>query len=201
MSYKEYQKSRNAAWQLLLDCHVVELPVDLNQILRQLEIGAYPYQGNEMLIRNLGLENLIAQTEGLSFFRGEKPVILYDRNLLPYRIRFTVAHELGHIILGHVGPGEATKRNQEPGSGDGLLETAANQFAARLLAPACVLWGLDLHTASEISSQCHISYQAAMFRAKRMEELYRRNKFLTSPLEQKVYHEFLPFIEAHRHHY
>ena len=71
-------------------------------------------------------------------------------------------------------------------------------FAARLLAPACVLWGLDLHTAEEISEACNISLQAAGFRAERMKELYRRNRFLTSPLERKLYDQFRDFIEQNR---
>ncbi len=68
-------------------------------------------------------------------------------------------------------------------------------FAARLLAPACVLWGLRLHTWEEMADVCAISKPAAINRAARMEELYRRQKFLTSPLEQRVYEQFKPFID------
>lgn len=88
--------------------------------------------------------------------------------------------------------------NREPHPKDAPEEQAANQFAARLLAPACVLWALGVHTAEDIMELCHISRQAAQFRAKRMEELYRRDKFLTSPLERKVYQRFQPFIQEYR---
>jgi len=60
-------------------------------------------------------------------------------------------------------------------------------FASRFLAPACVLWGLNVHTAADIARFCEISKEAAEIRAKRMAELYKRNMFLTSPLERRVY--------------
>lgn len=90
------------------------------------------------------------------------------------RKRFTVAHELGHIVLGHV-------RHDSVACRDGVTlwnmgnqtepapeETAANIFASRLLAPACVLHALDIHTAGEIASVCGLSNMAAEARTKRM---------------------------------
>lgn len=191
MSYKEYQNARDAAWQLLLDCGVDRLPVNLSLICRRLGVKVYRYQA----VKQLPEEALI--TDGMTFFQQGEPVILYDQSKTPERIRFTVAHELGHLVLGHVVPGQQTTMNREPTPEDSPVETAANQFAARLLAPACVLWGLDLHTAEEIAGLCRISKQAAQFRAERMAILYERDKFLSSPLEQQVYHQFLPFIQEH----
>lgn len=121
--------------------------------------------------------------------------MLYNETCTPERIRFTVAHELGHIVLGHVSPGGITIANREPDPQDDPKEIAANQFAARLLAPACVLWGLDLHTAKEIAQVCRISKQAAEFRAERMNVLYSRNKFLTSQIERRLFQQFLPFMK------
>jgi len=71
-------------------------------------------------------------------------------------------------------------------------------FASRFLAPACVLWGLNVHTAADIARICEISAEAAGIRAKRMAELYKRNMFLTSPLERRVYGQFEKFIEQNR---
>ena len=69
-------------------------------------------------------------------------------------------------------------------------------FASRLLAPACVLWALNARTPEEIAALCQISHQAAKFRAERMAILYERNRFLSSPLERKVYDQFKEFIET-----
>ena len=195
MNYKDYQNVRDAAWKILLDCKIERLPVDLGLICRTLGVRAASYQSAEVLIQRRNLSEIVARSDGLSFFAGDIPVVLYNRACSPERARFTVAHELGHIVLRHVSPGTVTTANREPSPHDNPQETAANQFAARLLAPACVLWGLDLHTPEEIARVCHISMQSAEFRANRMDVLYARNRFLTSSLERRLYQQFLPFIK------
>ncbi len=198
MSYRDYQSARDAAWRILLDCGVDRLPVRLNTICRMLKIRALAYGQNAKMIERADLTQAVHRTDGMTFFLGETPIILFDDKAPPARAKFTVAHELGHIILGHVRPGSITTANREPSPRDAPEEQAANQFAARLLAPACVLWGLDVHTPDEIMELCHISRQAAQFRADRMKELYRRDMFLTSPLEREVYRRFQPFIRGCR---
>lgn len=195
MSYKNYQNARNAAWNILLDCKIDRLPVDLNLICRTLGVRIASYQSAEAMIRKRNLSAIVARSDGLSFFVENTPVVLYNKARSSERIRFTVAHELGHIVLGHVSPGTVTTANREPSPHDNPQETAANQFAARLLAPACVLWGLGLHNPEEIARVCHISMQSAEFRASRMDVLYARDKFLLSPLERRLYQRFLPFIK------
>lgn len=77
-------------------------------------------------------------------------------------------------------------------------ETEADMFAARLLAPACVLWGINAQTAEQIATVCNISREAAKIRAERMEVLRKRGKFLTSPLERQVYQQFESYIQNNR---
>lgn len=87
---------------------------------------------------------------------------------------------------------------REPDPGDNPIEQAANVFASRLLAPACVLWGCGVQSAEDIEQLCDISRAAAEFRWTRMQELYRRQRFLTSPLERLVYDQFADYIRGHR---
>lgn len=194
MNYKVYQQVRNASWQILIDCEVKELPVSLNEICKQLGVRVFSYTDAARIIQNKQLADIVTKTDGLSFYNGDMPVILFDQALPLNRNRFTVAHELGHIILGHVKRGQMTVMNREPSPDDNPYETAANQFTVRLLTPACVLWGLDLHTPEEISAVCGISLASATFRAERMKILYGRGKFLTSPLERRLYEQFEEFI-------
>ena len=196
MNYESYKRSRNAAWEILLACRVERLPVDLNIVLRHLEVRVYSYSRSRELLESTGLSEVAKQVSGLTFYAGDRPVILYNEAETPQRIRFTIGPELGHIVLGHVQPGEHTRQNREPRPGDSPAEQAANRFAADLLAPACVLWGLDLHRAEDIARVCKISIQAAQFRAERMEILYQRNKFLLHPLERAVYQQFESFIKG-----
>lgn len=183
MNYKDYQRSRNAAWQILIDCHVTELPVRVVQLCR--DIG--------VTVRRAPLPEGV---DGQSMILDGQPIILYRDTESTGRMRFTIAHELGHILLGHVGKYELVSR--EPSPQDNPIEQAANVFASRLLAPACVLWGCCVGSPEDIMGLCNISRAAAEFRWERMQELYRRNKFLLHPLEQQVYANFRPYIEQNK---
>lgn len=179
MNYKKYRESRDLAWRVLLNEGVVELPVNVVQLCRGMGILVKYYDGD-------------GNSDGYSTIFLGRPRIFVSRNCSPERQRFTIAHELGHILLGHVG--EYDLVNREPNSKDNPIEQAANVFASRLLAPACVLWAMDAKTPEEIANLCRISKQAAGYRAERMAILYQRNKFLTSSVERKVYEQFADFI-------
>ena len=116
--------------------------------------------------------------------------VFFDSSLPTGRQRFTVAHEIGHLILGHVGRGMATVENREPTETERAEEQQANQFAARLLAPAYVLHEIAAITPEAIQELCGISRQAAEFRAERTQELERRNRYYSHPLEQQVLKQF-----------
>lgn len=64
--------------------------------------------------------------------------------------------------------------------------------------PATVLVALDIHTAAEIMSLCHVSRQSAEIRAERLQELCRRNKFNLYPAERKVREQFDDFIRNYQ---
>lgn len=185
--YGVYKKARNASWQALIDNKVDSLPVDIVRIV---------HNNGILLLKNSRAHELRQGEAGISVFDGKQWFIVYD-DLLPLgRKRFTVAHELGHIFLGH--PLVAGFHARITGGELPQTENEANVFASRFLAPACVLWGLNVHTSAEISRICEISKEAAEIRAKRMAELYKRNMFLTSPLERRVYNQFASFIEKNR---
>lgn len=181
MNYKNYQKSRNATWEMLLDLEIKELPVKITDLCRRI--------GIPVKFADLG-----AEQDGYSAIVNDKPIIVINslKRDNTARMRFTVAHELGHIMLGHVGVYELV--NREPSPSDNEIEQQANIFASRLLAPACVLWGCNVQSPEEIMQLCDISHQAAQFRFNRMKVLYERQKFLISPLEKKVYKQFKPFM-------
>lgn len=183
MDYKKYKNARDMAWKILLDADVRSLPINISRLCRSMGIKVKLYDGED-------------SSDGRSLIIDSCPLIFVNRNKPVPRQRFTAAHELGHILLGHVGLGELV--NREPSPGDNLLELEANIFASRLLAPACVLWGCNVKSEQDIMKLCDISRQAAEFRWQRMQLLLARNKFLTSPLERKVYDRFADYIELHK---
>ena len=110
------------------------------------------------------------------FINGQWYIIVDDSDYITVQ-RYSIAHEIGHILMGK-----------------DISEYEAERFAIDILAPACVLWGLHIHSAEDISRVCNISLTAARRRAERMSILYQRNKFLTSPLERQIFKQFSDFI-------
>lgn len=104
-------------------------------------------------------------------------------------------HEVGHYVLGHLGDSALTRSESECRPEE---EQAADRFAADVLMPACVLWGLDVRTPEEIAQLCNVSMRAAQIRAERMGVLYERNKFLLHPLERQVFEQFGKFIQNNK---
>ncbi len=183
MNYKKYQNARNLSWEILIREGISELPVSVGKICKRLGIVLKYYDGH-------------AGGDGYSTYIKGRPTIFVNRNCSEARKRFTAAHELGHILLGHVGVYDLV--NREPAPTDNPIEHEANVFASRLLAPACVLWGCNARTPDQIMGLCNISYQSACFRSERMTILYQRNKFLLSPMERQVYEQFRNYIERNR---
>lgn len=124
MNYKQYQQARDRAWRILIDLQINTLPVSTSAVCRRLGI----------VIRE---GDLPGESDGVSTIMNGVPYILVRESCSAERKRFTVAHELGHILAGHVGRYQLV--NREPSAKDNPIEQEANVFAARLLAPACVL--------------------------------------------------------------
>lgn len=187
MIYGKYKQSRNASWETLIDFGVTSLPVIPLDICKQAGIKVY---------RDSNAKILTGSQIGLAFYsNGSFRVIIDDSQILTRR-RFTLAHELGHIMLGHLLVDSSYGRVFDISKPE--IERQADVYASRLLAPACVLWGLNLHTPQEIAEACNISMQAATIRAERMEVLYKRNMFLSHPLERQVYENFREYIETNK---
>lgn len=194
MSYDDYKTARDMAWKILLECGIDALPVRPSVICDHYGWVLADYHTGASSIALLGLEELTKQTDGFCAVTKSHAYIFFDSTLPAGRQRFTIAHEVGHLVLGHVAPGGVTTVNREPAPGDDPIERQANQFAARLLAPACVLHELGAITPEAIQRACGLSRQAAEFRAARMRELERRNRYYTSPLERQVLQQFASHI-------
>lgn len=96
------------------------------------------------------------------FYKGFYVTIYKSRGRTPQRIRFSKAHELGHIILGHFTEFEQLDSYSIHRSKIyRILEREADMFAAELLAPTPVLKKLDMFDAEKIQCICDISKSAA----------------------------------------
>lgn len=206
MEYHIYRQSRDTAWQILLQTGAKELPIQLDVVCKLLGIRTRSYTRAYTLMEKMELLHLTQKTDGFTYHEAGGHIIFLHTTLPIPRQRFTVAHELGHIVLGHVARGHYTLRNREPDARDSPDEQAANAFAARLLAPACVLHFAGIKTAEQIEQTCNISKQAAQYRAERLAILKKRQGvflqqfgkscFFRSELEHDVYLQFTEYIET-----
>jgi len=186
MYYGIYKNIREGAWQCLVDFEICTLPIDILKIAKTCNIR---------VVRNSSLNILSEGEKGKSFFDGDSWIIIYDDESPTENARFTIAHELGHIFLGHETT-HAKYLGAKEFKNKPVNEKQADMFALRLLCPACVIWGLDLRTANDIAAYCRVDQKVAAERHRRMKELYKRNKFLTSPMEKELYGNFKEYIKA-----
>ena len=191
MYYAIYKDIRDSAWRCLLNFNLDRLPIDIPKITRTANIH---------VVRDSLVSDLLPDEKGKVYYDGLRWHIVYrDTDPVAER-RFTLAHELGHIFLGH-NLKYAKYAGMQEFERKGKAEQQADAFALRLLCPACVLHALDLTTAEEIAAACKIPLDVAKLRANRMRELNKRNEFLASPLEREVYQKFEAYISAHRRFY
>lgn len=147
------------AYTLLNSMGIVSLPVDPFEILNQFGWKAYTVEEAE----EYGVKcpfNLNENKPAINFrvpITGERYIIYYDEKYIP-RLRWSIAHEIGHIILGH--EKEFTNRLTE--TEYSIAEIEAHLFAAELLAPTRII-ASDLFpkTNDKIASLCNISPDAA----------------------------------------
>jgi len=101
-----------------------------------------PYHGIDFVIESCSIDLIplrnVTNDKLLGFYgnNGKEKFIAYNANLIPQRILFTKAHELGHFALGHelksdiVTESVNSKREHKD-----QQETEANVFAASFLMP------------------------------------------------------------------
>lgn len=187
MIYGKYKNIRNASWQCIIDYNITKLPISLVSIANK---------SNIQIVKNSVVNLLRATERGISVYDGDKWLIVYDDNIKTSVSRFTVAHEFGHIFLGHELKKGYYARTFDKNKPE--VEQAADMFAARLLAPACVLHELQALSAEQIAKVCNISISAAVVRSERMQVLEARNKYYLHPLERRVREQFDSFIKENR---
>lgn len=169
-----YYNVRNNAWDFLIKNNINEYPLSINKIIKQnnwylVDYQVYcNYKGKDIfeLISKFP-DAFTVQDKNNNF------LICFNTQNNKQRIRFSIAHEIGHIVLGHL------YKNEK-------LEKEANMFASRILMPMLLIKELGITTPEELANICDVSIEAATFRFKRFNEIMGREKFYTNPLEIKL---------------
>lgn len=128
---------------------------------------------------------------------GDNYIILYDNARTPKeRINFTIAHELGHIVLGHLKnvtmrPRYMTNRRNDP------LEKEADAFAGELIRPPIPFVLIGWNLPDNIRAICNITYEAATVCSKLVRTLQKKRNHPRYFKEFHFYHtQFFDFLYA-----
>lgn len=183
MTKEEYKNIRDLAWYILRETKVNKLPVNIVEVCAKLDVKVRSYDNDHHFAKNY--------KNGFSIILNNSDKIIFYNKAIKnkYRNRFTIAHELGHIMLGH----NTNENNKEYKA----METEANMFAIRILAPLCVLHEIKLNSAKELAEICGLSKQASNIRFKKFEKAEIENNFYLDPKEAKLVMQFENFIKKY----
>lgn len=180
---EKYYSLSKAVRQFIIQNKIKSLPVDLIKIIHKNGWKSAKYS-KSMEIITLIDPNLCVDNWGFTIEVQGKFIIFYDDLINKGSQNFTLAHEIGHIVLKHY-------LQEMPAT----MEKEANMFAARLLMPMCVLHECKVETPEDIQNMCSVSNTAARYRFERLQIVKQRNKFYMDSTELKVKEQFDKFIK------
>lgn len=153
--------AENAAIQLLNDMNLLgEDYVDVHQILSRLAIN-----NKQVKIYTGYLEGL----KGYTFHHNGNFMVCYDPDgFHEHNVRFTLAHEIGHIYLGHFKENNIDSRDIY-----GRCEYEANYFAAALLMPEHLLYNFNTLAQDVIADRLRVSQESLGYRINTLHDLNR----------------------------
>lgn len=126
-------------------------PFDCFEICKQLEFVVVPYSKLSEKKRNM--LNICSEDGCHVLWETNKDefvnVIYYNDCMPGCRIRFTIMHEIAHIILDHTEHSE-------------LAESEANYFAKYALAPPPLVYKLHIEDYVELAEKFDLSYECAL---------------------------------------
>ena len=179
--------------------HLHSLPIDPFDVCNRLGIPIVSYSeacdyGFHAIIQKINrvdVDGFCSKDDSNHF------VIFYDDARTPKeRINFTIAHELGHIVLGHLKnvtmrPRYMTNRKNDP------REREADAFAGELIRPPILFVLIGWHLPHHIRMICNITYEAATVCSKQVKILQKKRSNPYYFEDFQFYHEqFFDFIYA-----
>lgn len=164
-----FKRAENAAYELLKRSNTQTLPTQVKMLAKMfpnLRIKSYSWFGDKY---GMTLEEICVfanSLEGCCYYKksAQRYIILYNDKVDNYgRIRWTIAHELGHFILKHneLSARTIVARNSLSDEEYEIFEKEANCFARTLLAPPGVITSLGIEDPTMLSELCGISFEAA----------------------------------------
>ena len=109
------------------------------------------------------IADLFGSQDGCTHYewKHDRFLISYNTAKFPSRIRWTIAHELGHVAAGHFYELEDRQILSAPPELHEMMEDEADYFASELLAPTTAIITLGVRSASDLRIRFGLSDDAA----------------------------------------
>lgn len=183
--YKYIHRKTN---EVFISCKLDSYPVDLFSLFKNFKNCRVVSYSTQMKKYNLTEEETVSyfgSDEGCTIYNPSKDrYIIFFNDLdsyfkIPERIRWTLAHELGHVLLEHHKFSNKTKifRNSLSDNEYSWMEAEANRFASLILSNPIILDRLNIKSNLDIKKYCNISLEAATYRYENFLK-WKKNKFV-----------------------
>lgn len=195
---------------IYINSNITQFPVDILSIIESFStitvVSYTTYAKNHNLTKE-ELLDCFTSDDGFSVLSKSKDkYIIFFNDFIDHskqRMRWTIAHELGHILCKHHLFNNDKFSDEEIYS---FKERESNHFASMILAHSVVLNELNLTSSKEIEFFCDLSSAAAKFRFDNHKRYYRystssdryivRNFKEYTDARNQDYQEHLAFLRA-----
>lgn len=195
-----------AVIKVLSNCNILTLPVDIEQIVKNVNgvrLVSYSQHMEKMSLTYKEMLAFAGSNDGCTdFFKRRNRYIVFYNDKDPLlnktkRYRFTIAHELGHILLKHHLMTEKTRifRASLTQEEYDILESEADYFAALILVPHIVLSHRKkpIDNGLKLARACNISRNAGDIRFSEYRR-WLRNRNPNSGYDQKILDLFCKYM-------
>lgn len=170
-----YREIRDAAGITLLNFTEGTLPIEPREIVKRMGncrlIRYSKYEREKLMSLDINAQDFFGSADGCTFYqpKQDRYLIFYNDFQVyenPGRLRWTLAHEIAHIVLKHISEkGEtAFQRAGNQNFCYTYLEAEADYFAGMLLAYPVVIKACKIKSEHALQEICGLSYSAARSR-------------------------------------
>ncbi len=173
----EYSFINEKILELFTQLNIKSFPLNCEYIVKELGYNLYKYSE---LSEEKRIRCLMVSDESLKLHYN----IYYNDNMLVSRIRFSIAHELGHIVLNH---GDYL---------DSEKEKEANYFASNLIAPRIAIHYAKCKNHIDVSKLFNLSQEAAQYAFNDYKRWYRKTVYNKMNVYDKEMYRHFYSIQA-----
>ncbi|MGM9544384.1 MAG: ImmA/IrrE family metallo-endopeptidase [Romboutsia timonensis] len=91
--------------QLIKSTKITNFPIgtsEIKQIIERSGWEIYSYKDGKVIIDSFNLQCMVDSNDAFATRIGDRFIIFYNDNISPLDFPFILAHEIGHIVLGHL---------------------------------------------------------------------------------------------------